>query len=79
MRSSPPSALVIAVWLGFRCSSTGVPMTTTTCSAVATIAGSAEASRRPAPSARCSTSSAPGSANGIRPEFTRLTALSLTS
>ena len=52
---------MIAVWLGLRCSSTGVPMTTTTCSAVPTIAGSAEASRRPAASARCSTSSAPGS------------------
>ena len=42
----PPSALVMAICLGFRCSSTGVPMTTITCSAVATIAGSAEATRR---------------------------------
>jgi hypothetical protein len=75
----PPSALVMAICLGFRCSSTGVPMTTITCSAVATIAGSADASRRPAPSIRLSTSSAPDSANGIRPELTVATAASLTS
>jgi hypothetical protein len=75
----PPSALVMAICLGFRCSSTGVPMTTITCSAVATIAGSAEATRRPAPSTRLSASSAPGSAKGIWPELTVATAASLTS
>ncbi len=54
-------------------------MTTTTCSAVATTAGSAEASSSPAASTQRSISSAPGSANGIRPEFTVATAVSLTS
>jgi len=58
---------------------TGVPITTTTCSAVPTMAGSADATRRPAPSAWPSASSAPGSANGIRPEFTKATAASLRS
>ena len=75
----PPRAFGIAVWSGFRCSSTGVPMTTTTCSAEPTIDGSAEARRRPSATTRSSTSAAPGSSNGSWPAFTVATAAWLTS
>ena len=51
----PDSARGIACWSGLRCSSTGVPITTTTFSAVPTIDGSAEATRRPSATARSST------------------------
>ena len=75
----PPSAFGIAAWSGLRCSSTGVPITTTTCSAVLTMAGSVDASSSPAARARRRASSAPASWNGIRPAFTVSTADSLTS
>ena len=58
--AQPPSAFGIAVWSGFRCSSTGVPMTTTTCSAEPTIDGSAEAWSRPSATTRSSTSARAG-------------------
>ena len=69
----------MAAWSGLRCSSTGVPMTTITCSAVATMAGSADASSRPAARASRSGPAAPGSANGSRPALTVSTAAWLTS
>ena len=75
----PASAFGIAVWLGLRCSSTGVPITTTTFSAVPTMAGSVEAVSRPAATARSRSGAAPGSSNGSLAAFTRATASSLTS
>ena len=53
---------------GLRCSSTGVPITTTTCSAwLDHRSGRWWRRSRPWPSTRASTSSAPGSKNGILP------------
>ncbi len=77
--AQPPSARGTAPWSGFRCSSTGVPTTTMTCSAVPTTAGSAEARSRPPATTRSSTGPAPGSSNGSRPAFTAATDGSLTS
>jgi hypothetical protein len=64
---------------GLRCSSTGVPTTTTITSAAATLAGSVVATRVPAPTAVASGSAAPASANGRRPELTTSTAVALMS
>ena len=69
----------MADWSGSRFSPTGVPITTTTCSPVLTIAGSVEASSVPAAIARSSGACAPGSANGSLAEFTHATAASLMS
>ena len=73
------SAFGMADWSGSRCSPTGVPMTTITCSAVLTMAGSADASSLPSATARSSSGVAPGSAKGILAEFTWATDASLTS
>ena len=77
--AQPPSAFGIAVWFGFRCSSTGVPITTTTCSADPTTDASVVANRRPPATARSSIGLAPGSSNGSCAAFTASTAASLTS
>ena len=69
-------ALTTAWGSGLRCSSTGVPMTTTTCSLAAIADGSAVAVSLPLARMRASTSGAPGSRCGILPERTRSTALS---
>jgi hypothetical protein len=60
------------------CSSSPL-ITTITCSAAPTTAGSADATNRPAPTARRIGSSAPGSRNGIRPALTDSIARSLMS
>ena len=72
-------AFGMADWSGSSFSPTGVPITTSTCSPVLTIAGSAEASSVPAAIAPSSRAFAPGSANGILAEFTHATAGSLMS
>ncbi len=77
--AQPPSAFGIAAWSGLRCASTGVPMTTITCSPVPTMAGSEDAFSRPAARASRNGSAAPGSANGSRPALTVSTAAWLTS
>src|SRR5215469_13830406 len=77
--AQPARALGTAAWSGSRFSPTGVPTTTITCSPVLTMAGSADASSRPAATTRSSSAAAPGSAKGIVAEFTRATDGSLTS
>ena len=64
---------------GLRCSSTGVPITTTMHSAEPTEAGSVVARSRPDAMTSSRTGPAPGSRNGSTPRFTSLTASSLAS
>ena len=64
---------------GFRCSSTGVPTTTTTTSASLTEDLSVEATKCPDSITRTSKSGAPASMNGIRPSLSARTAASSRS
>ena len=72
--SQSDNARGMACGSGLRCSSTGVPITTITFSAVATTAGSVDALISPAARPARSNGSAPGSMNGRMPALTRSTA-----
>ena len=68
-----------ALRLGLRCSSIGVPITTTTCSTSPITSGELEARRWPDSTTAERTSGAPGSSKGIVPALTIATDRSLRS